>query len=400
MSSKILSNEFKRLFGAVLMMVAGSALFLVLPIYVGAAATTHGFNDELLGYLVFMEFSGAAAMSICFFFLIKKINLMYISLIGLLSIAVINSISLFVSDYSWMMVVRFLAGAAAGSIIALSLAYLSSSKNVERAFAITIAVEVVFQIIVMSFMSGVIEGFGVSVLFLLMASLSAVLLPIVYFWMPGSITHTLADANQTRVDDKESVPLLAPLTALLATSVYWLFIGGYWGFVERIGDASGLSAGFVGDCLSIGLLVGIGGAIFASYLGGRFGTVKPIALAGIVQAGAVIALLSGVNETTFLVSSVLFSFGWNFILPYQMAAVSNVDIAGRFVVTIVAFQTFGQAFGAALGGGLSESAGYAAMISVMLGFLLCGISLFMVVPRLFVHWQNSFRIKVGESECV
>lgn len=396
MAGTLLSKNARMVLAAVLMMVVGSALFLILPIYVGALVKSLGLTDELAGYLVFSELTGAAILSIGSFFLIQKVNWRNFAVLSLIGFCVLNLASLTIHDYTLLLLVRFATGVAAGAVIILSFACLSASQNVERGFAIGIAAEVFFQVLVMLGMPAVIEDFGVNSVFLLVVFLSVIILPTVYLWVPEHIERSEQSAVPRDGGKGKDTPVLAPLSGLSGTFAYFVFIGAFWGYIERVGDDAGLSSTSIGDYLAIGLLIGLLGAIMAAYIGGRIGTLKPIALGVIVQVAAVIAILIGVNHTTYLVAVVLFSFGWNFILPFQMAAVSNVDLAGRFVVTILAFQAFGEAVGAALGGEISEYAGYSLMMWVALVFLVCSLFFYLVIPKLMNSWQNSFQDEAAE----
>lgn len=77
---------------------------------------------------------------------------------------------------------------------------------------------------------------------------------------------------------------------------------------------------------------------------------RPAAL--LVSCGgqlAALALLSGtLGSATFMVAVCAFNFFWNFVLPYQYAALIDVERSGRLVVLVTAFQAAGLAAGPSL----------------------------------------------------
>ncbi len=375
------SEETCRISVAVLMMVVGSALFLILPLYVGAVVTGLGLGDQEAGYLAFSEMAGTSILSATSFFWIRHINWRRASVLSLVCVFVINLLSMGISDYHSLLWVRFFAGMAGGAVIILGIAYLSEAANPERAFGIAIAAEVFLQVVVMLGMPELISDLGVAAIYGLITILAFINLPLAAFRFMDVLVK--ADDQGCEGSDSANNPVLAPLSGLMGSLLYFVFIGTLWGFIERIGDAAGLTSSAIGNSLAVGLIIGFGGASFAVYLGNRWSAIQSIMLGTVLQVTAVlILLLLDVSLVSFGVAAAVFSFAWNFILPYQMSAVSNIDFSGRFVVTIIAFQAFGEAIGAGLGGGLSEQGGYASLMQVSLVFLILSFLFFAVMPRL------------------
>jgi MFS family permease len=74
------------------------------------------------------------------------------------------------------------------------------------------------------------------------------------------------------------------------------------------------------------------GAVFAAWLGTRFGRVWPVAIGLVLNVVAIVGL--SVCESTFAYSALnlLWGVGYNFLLPYLMGALATLDDRGRWAV--------------------------------------------------------------------
>jgi len=126
----------------------------------------------------------------------------------------------------------------------------------------------------------------------------------------------------------------APLLALLAYMFYGAFIYPTYNFSDRIGSHMQLDPLFIGFVLSATAPIGIVGSLLASYLGERFGVVKPMAAATVLTIIGFFALRFNSGTVGFWVAFASLSFVWNFAQPFLAASVGRADPDGRFLFLI------------------------------------------------------------------
>ncbi len=126
--------------------------------------------------------------------------------------------------------------------------------------------------------------------------------------------------------------LISGLLGVGAIFMFYLALGGIWTFVERMGDAAGLSSKTMGNALFVSSLMGVAGAGTATILSVRFGRFKPIVAGFMMLIGAILMLFGTLTVALFFLATALFKFGWTFVLPYLLACITNLDPSGRLIV--------------------------------------------------------------------
>jgi predicted MFS family arabinose efflux permease len=129
-------------------------------------------------------------------------------------------------------------------------------------------------------------------------------------------------------------------------------------FIAEIGDRSGLNEQAVGAALTGTALAGLVGALFAAWLGGRFGVRWPIVIGigGNVLAAVGLALVASAIPFFFL--NVTWNLAYYFVVPYLMGVMAELDDRGRWVVAVDAIWWLGTAAAAPVGGMIIERSGY------------------------------------------
>ena len=131
--------------------------------------------------------------------------------------------------------------------------------------------------------------------------------------------------------------------ALLACFIFNLGIMAVWAYLERMGHAAGLQGPFIGKTLALSLVGALFGALLAAAVEDRFGRVLPLIITVVVQAVALLLLTGDLSANAFGVGVMLFAFGWNFPVAYQLAITVSVDVSGRLVVLFLSAVKLGYA---------------------------------------------------------
>jgi predicted MFS family arabinose efflux permease len=340
---------------SIFIFTVGAAVFLILPIFVGALVDLRSMTDTQAGLIASSELLGTAVMSIWSFFWIKKWNWRRTAMWMAVLLAALELVSIPATDVFVLSVIRFGNGMAAAVLIVIPTALIARRLRSERLFAIVVTAEVTFQILGVSLLPRLIAVTGIESMFIVLAVLALIAAALAKRFLPE---YAEVDDETHVVHTPFSRQSIGALAGLAGTLIYFTNIGAVWAFIQRIGVAGGLNDTVIGDSLGASLMVGLGGAALAVWFSDRYGYFKPLSVSSVAQIAALGLLLLPITGMSFLVSVSVYTFFWNFILPYQMAAVARVDYAQQFVVWIIAAQAIGDSFGPGIAGLLVDEGSY------------------------------------------
>ncbi|MEJ2531977.1 MAG: MFS transporter [Halioglobus sp.] len=333
-------NSGRSLVAAIALTVIAMAAFLVLPLYVGAAAESLGLSQQQLGFLASAVFAGSALSSVAMMFLVRRLPWRRTAASALLLLLVPMCASLFVDDIAVFMLLQALAALGSGSAYSLALTALADRRHPDRAFGFSVAAQVAFQVVGMLLLPQLVARAGIDGILGLFIAMELAGLYLVR-WLPDAGRSLPAPV------EKMAVVTFPVLLALFGCFFFFFNVGAVWTYIERMAVLEQFSAQQIGSGLAIGVFFGIPGALLASWCGDRFGRVVPLTVGA---AGTVIALAmltSGMSFTTYVLAVAIYNFVWNFSLAFQYAAVNAVDPGGRGVAAAPAFHGAGVAVGPA-----------------------------------------------------
>lgn len=317
------------------------AAFLVLPLYAGAAAEALSLSAAQIGVLSSLVGGGSAVSSLLMMLLVRRVNWRRAARLTLGLMLLAMSLSLVIHEVWQFMALQCLAGLGAGATYSLALTALSDRSKPDQAFGYSVAAQVAFQVVGMLAIPSLVSWGGLGSLlgmFILLELGGLALVPL------------LPEGGRAHEEPAAGGWLFGWPTMLALGGCFFFFfnVGAVWTYVERMAVLAGFSASQIGQGLALGVATGIPGALLASWCGDRFGRLVPIALTsgGIVLA--VTLLGPGMQWAGFVGAVVVYNLCWNFSLPYQYAAVNEVDQTGRGVAAAPALHGFGAAAGPGL----------------------------------------------------
>lgn len=265
---------------------------------------------------------------------------------------VANFASAFVGSFEALVVARFIAGVGSGVAGAAGTAAAASTRDPDRMFAaVTLAwgLASVAEPAIVPFAT---VPFGSMGGFLLVGGVCLAVLPLMLWLIPPR-------------KGKEENPSLwtAPnralaVVAMLALLVFEIGQGGIYTFVEQIGLRSDLTEHQIGVTLTGTGLVGLVGAALAVVLGTRYGRSAPIIIGLALNVVASVVLATSEDAATFIGANWLWSAAYNFVVPYMMGAMAQLDDLGRWVVASDAIWTLGDGLGPGIAGSVVARGGY------------------------------------------
>jgi len=369
------------LWSVILIGVIGPEVFIVQPGFVQGLVEYLGFDDQGAGYTASAEMFGLAATTILMTFAAHRLNWQRVVFWSILIMFAANGLSAFTTDLNTFVVLRFIAGIGAGSLVSLSFAAVGLTKNPDRNFGFYIMWVLIYGAVVLLAMPAAYEIAGMKGVLIFFALFPLIAIPFVH-----NLPLTGESAAQVEVD---AVNLSPPfkLMALLAMLAYFMAQGAVWAYLFLIGTAGGLSEQAVANGLTISQFSGIAGALLAALVAKKYGRSIPLAI-GIMGGAACLYFLVG--EMAFLIYALavtIYNFLWNLTHPYLMAAMASFDRRGRVVVYAVAMQMVGLAIGPGLAATVISDNDYTNVN--WLGAVLFVTSFLLILPPVLAQLNNA-----------
>jgi predicted MFS family arabinose efflux permease len=165
-------------------------------------------------------------------------------------------------------------------------------------------------------------------------------------------------------------PWVLVAAAIFATQVGQ---GAFWSLEEVFGAAAGLSGHIVGVLLSLVTLFLLVGAVGSAWAGGRFGRFAPMLGLTLVNAVAILVVVTIADPPVFVAANFAQSVTNLSSVIYQLALAASLDRSGRLVSAGMGLVTLGNGVGPALSTNLHDAfgiAGVAVFLAALYGLAL------------------------------
>lgn len=358
----------------VLLGAAAVAGFNIQPMYLGALADHLSFSAEQLGLIAGLEIAGSALAGIAATFWIRRWDWRRVAFVALLSLALGNIASAYISHFETLAVVRFVTGfLGIGTNYALAIAALSDTRQTDRNFSIAVVVQVSVAMLGFMLLPPYIGSLGTPAVFLPLALLAIAIIPLLRYLPRGGGKAEIST-------EKPPATSGWPIWLVLGCQCIWyLGIGGVWAFVERLANEVGINAEGIGNALATGMAVGLLGAFAAAALADRFGRIIPFTVAMLGQVLAVWFLADLQNLSGLIIAVCIYNSTWNFALPYLFAMAAVADTRGQLVVLMSTTQAIGLTMGATLAGAIIGKYGLSVITYQGGGAALAALAVYITV---------------------
>jgi DHA1 family inner membrane transport protein len=322
----------------------GPAAIILMPMILGGLIDSYGFTEQQAANIASMEGLGLVVASVFAAVWIRRLSWVRALFFAFLLYAALNVISANLATYGPLLAMRFMTGLAGGSLFSVTIAALGDNREPDRAFGFAQAVQGLMMLAGFAVAPHLLQAWNVSAMYYLLAAASLVLMLTLFrFPAQGEIRAIAAqDHGQSRSHD------LLIWLGLLASMVFFVNVFGLWAFVERIGQAARLPAGTIGLALGVSQVMAIAGALAAAMASDRYGRRWPLLIVLAGQSLALFALLGEFGAAAFFASTGAFQALFIVAVSYQMGAIAELDLKGRYLVVMTAAQGLGAAFGPAL----------------------------------------------------
>lgn len=375
-------DRFPAVFGVTALGVIGSIVFLLLPMLIGAFTENLSLSATQVGLLGSADMTGMFIAAVVATAWIRRYNWRVVAALACGLLIICHLLSGFVQVFVPLFLIRVFAGFAGGSLMSIALTSLGDTRHPDRFFALFIAGQLTLGGLGLWLFPGLLARFGLSGVFsaLAVVVLGAMLL-IPFISQQGRKIERAAPSATT--SGATGRILLPGVMALFACFIFNLGIMSIWAYLERMGNAAGLQAGFIGSTLAVSLFGALFGALLAAMIENRFGRVMPLIVTVAVQGVALLLLSGELSRNAFLVGVMLFAFGWNFPVAYQLAITVSIDVRGRLVVLFLSAVKLGYAVAPVIAAQLiMMGRGYTPVISLAAACLVTSAIIFVALAVL------------------
>ena len=367
---------FRNLLPAIVVGVMGNTGIYLIPLLLGAMVSDRGYTEQQAGLIASADLGGYAVMTfITAMFLIRR-DWRRLALVGVAIMFVANLASTAVAAAGAFAAVRFLSGIGAGMLAAVATVSLGQTENPDRSYGLLFAASLLFGTAGLWGLPMLLERTGLDGAYVFIAAL-AVLVGLLTFGLQQGVPLS---ATSDATGSPRPRPVLAMLI-LLAIALFWAHQNALYAYMERIGNASGLSAQFIGFTLGLANLTGFAGAALVAWAGSRFGRLIPLLLSTAIQLVCVWALSGTVSSVGYLVAIAVISLSWNVVNPMQIGVLAGVDRGGRLLALSSTVIGVGLAIGPALGAAVLRGADYSLVLWLVAGLAVASLLLALPVLR-------------------
>ena len=352
-----------------------SLIIVYLPWLVGGMVTTLGFTEQQSGFVATADMAGYTIGGVIFSFFVVRSNWRYVGLGCLILMIATNLASVFIGDYYMLMALRFFSGFGGGALTAVIFATIGQMREPDSALGVWLIFQSILGSAGMFLFPYILESYGVGGGYMLMVVFLVGACFLIHYVPP----HAIYQEEATPKIIPEKIKYIA--LGVLAIGVIYLSLTAVYTYMERIGDAAGVTPEQIGVCFSLSALSGLLGAGAAVHLGSRFGRVKPVVVSVIgLSVAFFVMMMDSMGFYLFMFASVLNYIAWTFLIAYMFGSMAAVDSSGR-----------ATAYGnVAMGGGLTLGPFVAAFQIggdsydrlIIIGLVMLIIGFFIFLPSL------------------
>lgn len=304
--------------------------------------------------------------------------------LALIAIAVLNIISAQQSQYVGFLLVRFLAGFAEGSVFALTVAALGDNKHPDRAFGIAQVVQGAMMFFAFAGAAYILAEWSVSGLFYMLAGAATLMLLALWRYPSEGAQRVPGSSAGTGAPNYTGLIWIG----LIASFLFFVSIFGFWAYIERMGQATGLSIETIGLALGVSQFAAIVGAGAAAIASNRYGRTIPLTLALVGQLLVLWLLVGQFTPLTFYLGAGLFQGLFVMANSYQLGVIAKIDFRGNFLVLVTGFQGLGAAVGPGIAAGLIVAGDYSRINQMAAVFCLISILMFFFIIHRTRHLRS------------
>jgi MFS transporter, DHA1 family, inner membrane transport protein len=343
---------------------AGMFYVNLLPAIVSGLRDALGYSNVQAGDVASANVYGAAGGALFAVFIVRHITWKRAQALALAALILLDLLSTQVRALPLLVALRALHGLAGGTSIGIALAVMARTRVPQRAYGAQFTLQVLLGGLGLIWLPELAAREGAWVLFLSLAGVSAVTLLL----LPLLADYPLRPAPDAAVHRQAPRWLLA--ATLAAIFLFQAANMGLFAFIIPLGRRYSLSTPFISTTLGIADWIAASGSLLAMWIGGRYGRLRPLAIALLVTIPATVAFLRSDLGAVFGAANILTGIAWSFVIPCLFSMCAVLDPSGRSATLGGFCSKMGLASGPLLAPYLIGADNYPALIWAAAGALL------------------------------
>lgn len=359
-----------RLLAAIIIFAAiAPGILMTAPAVAGQLASEWHLDAGQIGWLFSVELGAMSLATLPAWWWMNHLNWRRVALTAGVVFLIANLISAAVTQYQILLVARFIASLAGGTLMILCISCAAGTQHPSRIYAFWVLGQLLLGMLGLLVLPTLFAIWGLKVVYLILAAIMFCCLPLVKAFPPRFQPLSVSYRRM-------SAPAWRKILAVLAVLTFYISLSAVWTFIGTIGSAAELSPTQVGMVLAVATVFGIVGAGCAALRRTQQTDRLPVGLGYGLLIISVLLLIDQPLLARYTLAAVLFKFTWTFVLPFILTRVAELDNDGRLMNSINLVIGGGMAAGPVLAGALLQhfssadpllgAAGICALLSLVL----------------------------------
>jgi predicted MFS family arabinose efflux permease len=353
---------------------AGLFYVNIMPALVDGLVRGLGFTVEQAGFITSANIYGAAFGAFTVFWIVHRIPWRLTALISLLVMITIDFISTFITDYSALIVVRFIHGFDGGFLVGLGFSLIARTKSPDRAFGVLLLVQFGLGGLAVIVIPRILDSVGYEVLFYTLIAFCSVTLLTLRYLPDFEVRKNIVKAIQLDPAAKSKWRIMVGL-AMLSIFIFQCANMAIGAFLIPMGQHYGLTNDFSSLIVGVAYWVGAWGSALVIFIGLKYRRMTPVVCAYLLTLAGFLLFHNSDNQTMFAAANFSTAMTWAFLMPYLLGICSELDPFGGRIAAMGGFASkLGLASGPLIGGMLiGDSNNYALLINACFIGLAVGL---------------------------
>lgn len=363
--------------GAIAAQLIGGLVMQMSPFMIGGFMAGLSVSERKAGLVASLELLVLAATAIAIAPVLPRLSYRRVALAAVALVLLAQSASVFSVSWTWLVLLRGLAGLGEGALYAVSLCVVACrSNNPDKVYGYFQVVWALGSAALFAVGGEFTAAFAHRGILVLIAGMTLALAPLLLL---------LPDARDESGDRSASgAPQASPLPgAMIFTAIlfYLTASAALYAFSTPLGERAGLGTSAVGYALTVATLVGLAGAGAAIAVNMRWGRAIPISVfcAGFSVVALVLCLWR--DPTAYVAALVASVVIYYFSIPYLFGLAAALDRSGRWAAAAGSAYLIGFAAGPLIAGAVIAAAGYAGLAAICIAVTAAAWGLAMMVDR-------------------
>ncbi|MBM7048412.1 MFS transporter [Rhizobium lusitanum] len=320
-------------------------VLLVAPAVAAQLGVQLGLSASEIGTYFFVELGAFSCATLPSYLWLGRMDARRVAAFSLAIFCLGNLLTaLLMPGFAALLALRAVTALGGGTLMVLCMTSAATSKNHDRTFGLWVVGQLVAGAVGLFLLPYLFSAYGLRSFYVALAALGAIAAPL----CRGFDTTRPDAARGAAIPQSQSISIA--ILAIAGVLAFYIAIGGVWTFASAAATNAGLNDADTGKVLSVATIMGIVGALIASFIGSRVER-KAMLIAGYaILAVSLIVLATHPTATGYSIAVFAFKFAWTFVLPLILAVVAKSDGTGRLVASLTLVIGLGLAVGPLIAG--------------------------------------------------